>query len=54
MPGDLRHGTPTQQSVARAARWPARVLALALAALVVLWLHALALQGLAQALPSLG
>jgi len=54
MPADLRHGTPAQQSVARAARWPAGVLALTLAALVVLWLHALALQGLAQALPGLG
>ena len=54
MPGDLRHGTPAQPTVARAARWPAGVLALALAALVVLWLHALALQGLAQALPGLG
>ena len=54
MPGDLIHGRPVQQSVARAARWPAGVLALTLAALVVLWLHALALQGLAQALPGLG
>lgn len=54
MPGDLRHGTPAQPTVARAAHWPAGVLALALAALVVLWLHALALQGLAQALPGLG
>ena len=54
MPADLRHGTPAQQLVARAARWPAGVLALTLAALVVLWLHALALQGLAQALPGLG
>jgi len=53
MPADLRHGTPAQQSVARAARWPAGVLALTLSALVVLWLHALALQGLAQALPGL-
>jgi hypothetical protein len=54
MPGDLKPGTPAQPSVARAARWPAGVLALSLAALVVLWLHALALQGLAQALPGLG
>ena len=54
MPGDLIHGRPVQQSVARAARWPAGALALTLAALVVLWLHALALQGLAQALPGLG
>lgn len=54
MPGDLKPGRPAQPSVARAARWPAGVLALALAALVVLWLHALALQGLAQALPGLG
>ncbi len=54
MPGDLKPGTPAQQSVARAARWPAGVLALTFAALVVLWLHALALEGLAQALPGLG
>ncbi len=54
MPGDLKPGRPVQQSVARAARWPAGVLALTLAALVVLWLHALALQGLAQVLPGLG
>ena len=54
MPRDLIHGRPVQQSVARATRWPAGVLALTLAALVVLWLHALALQGLAQALPGLG
>jgi hypothetical protein len=54
MPSDLTHGRPVQQSVARATRWPAGVLALTLAALAVLWLHALALQGLAQALPGLG
>ena len=54
MPGDLKPGRPAQPSVARAARWPAGVLALSLAAMVVLWLHALALQGLAQALPGLG
>ena len=54
MPGDLKPGTSAQPSVARAARWPAGVLALTLAAMVVLWLHALALQGLAQALPGLG
>ena len=54
MPGDLIHGRPVPQSVARATRWPAGVLALTLATLVVLWLHALALQGMAQALPGLG
>ncbi len=54
MPGNLKPGTPAQQSVARAARWPVGVLALTMAALVVLWLHALALQGLAQVLPGLG
>ena len=54
MLGDLIHGRPVQQSVARATRWPAGVLALTLTALVVVWLHALALQGLAQALPGLG
>ena len=54
MPGDLRHGTPAQQSVARAARWPAGVLALTFAALVVLWLHALALQRLAQVFSGVG
>ena len=54
MPGDLKPGTSAQPSVAHAARWPAGVLALSLAAMVVLWLHALALQGLAQALPGLG
>ncbi len=50
----LRPGSIAQPSVARAARWPAGVLALSLAALGVLWLHALALQGLAQALPGRG
>ncbi len=50
----LRPGSTAQPSVARAARWPAGVLALSLAALGVLWLHALALQGLAQALPGRG
>lgn len=54
MPGALKSGTPAQSSVARAARWPAGILALTLAALVVLWLHVLALQWLAQALPGLG
>ena len=53
MPGHLKPGAPAQPSVARAAHWPAGVLALALVALVVLWLHALALQGLAQVLPGL-
>jgi hypothetical protein len=54
MPSDLIHGRPVQKSVARATRWPAGVLALTLAALAVLWVHAVALQGLAQALPGLG
>lgn len=53
MPADLKPGTPAQQPVVWAARWPAGVLALSLAAFMVLWLHALALQGLAQALPGL-
>lgn len=54
MPGDLIHVRLVPHSVARATRWPAGAFALTLATLVVLWLHALALQGMAQALPGLG